>query len=106
MRVEVQDRMLEWRSDGNAEAWRRGARSSVGPEGHDYTRTAGDRANLEALGVDAAEVATRAGEQGQRRTKPRATDTRRTCFDFFKQLFSLEQEHENQSTSKPRSIIN
>jgi hypothetical protein len=83
MRVEVQDRMLEWRGDGNAEAWRRGARSSVGPEGHDYTRTAGDRANLEALGVDAAEVATRAAEQGQRRTKLRATDTRRTCFDFL-----------------------
>lgn len=56
MRVEVQDRMLEWRGDGNADAWRNGARSSVGPKGHDYARTAGDRADLEALGVDASEV--------------------------------------------------
>jgi len=56
MGVEVQDRMLEWRGDGKAESWRQGARRSVGPEGHDYTRTPVDRADLDSLGVDITEV--------------------------------------------------
>ena len=54
--MEVQDRMLEWRGDGKADSWRQGARRSVGPEGHDYTRTPADRADLDSIGVDVAEV--------------------------------------------------